>query len=41
MTVISPVAFLITLCIFGLILQLTGQVDGMYNPSNPNGYLNR
>jgi hypothetical protein len=36
MTIINPVAFFITLCIFGVILQLTGQVDGPYNPSNPN-----
>jgi hypothetical protein len=39
MNIINPVAFLVTLCIFGLILQLTGQVEGMYNPNNPNGYL--
>jgi hypothetical protein len=36
MTIINPVAFLIAICIFGVLLQLTGQVDGIYNPNNPN-----
>ena len=36
MTIVSPVAFFISLCILGVVLQLTGQVDGIYNPSNPN-----
>ena len=36
MSITNPVAFFIALCIFGMLLQLTGQVDGVYNPSNPN-----
>jgi len=35
MTIVSPVAFLLALCIFGLVLQLTGMEYGEYNPNHP------
>jgi hypothetical protein len=35
MSITSPIAFLLFLCIFGVILQTTGQVDGEFNPNHP------